>query len=313
MSCHLDSQGSSIEAAILAICHGNADVTQFIMGCLEDTPTYFQCVVPLTCSILGVHLYRMLHTHGIHKDTIIRQKSEWNTLTKLYVHFTRLLLSKVSDNRNIIFERLTKLAAHGTLSEPRKVVYTAADLRDYQLEDYLDCACLKNEKPFDFTGSGKTPEVTTFVHLCVQEFLTAVHIVLNWKENYLRTVLSSRGKHEVVYIFLAGLLGDETVCHPFIKSIHPDLSSDTLKGRAKQLMYRMNSHFPKAEERCKKIIQRQMFVCMAESRLYVPLSELKLDLGNKLDLSYVPHGLLPHDILAVTSYLKANPTVTKLM
>ena len=314
---------TSISKCMMNLCKGDNDKHQFIMSHIEQTQLCVHCFVPLTCVILGIVL---LHSyHEASTDQGSPHAEHLNRFTHLYIHVTLQLLSKLFEREDSNWNMyklptmvkeslcsLIKLATSGMFAPDRKLVFNAEDLDAHDITSYIIKSgileCSSEYKPHFLYGQFQKT-VASFVHLSHQEFLAATSLAVYWDDKLLENAMKdqSTGRYDMILLYTAGLLGDKTMGHKFLKSIEPSLNSEHLSARSLQLIKKMYEVFKASDEANKKTTKVQMLMCLAEGRIESPVFAT----DPTLDLSLIPQGLLPHQLVAVSYHLKYN-TITEI-
>ena len=313
---------SSINKYMMVLCRGNLEKFRFISAHIENTQLYVHCFVPLTCVILGVVLLHCYEMGGMKSSA--SEQTFLDRFTQLFIQVTMQIVDKMKESegnwstflqtstvRDSI-TRLIKLAASGMFGQERKIVFNAADLGEHNIVDtdinsgILECS--SEYKPIYLLGDWKQA-TASFLHLSHQEFLAACFLAIHWDEKLLQNAISNlfSGRYDMIFLYTSGLLGDKKMGHMFLKSIEPTLNSDLLSDRLVQLIKKMYKVFKASDACTKKTTKIQMLMCLAEGRIESPVFAT----DTTLDLSQIPQGLLPHQLVAVSYHLKYN-TITEI-
>ena len=328
----------SIKKCIEILCQYDQSKIEQILAHLEKTNLKVHCYVPLTCVLIT-----MVMLNDIENNTLDKDGSSLNTFTHLYIRVIKQLLWKAQGSERFTefnpntehlkgLQRLAALAADGVLAEHRRLIFdkkeleirkiTDSDIRIGLLEVTSEHETILNP------GQGKRT-VSSFLHLSLQEFMTAVYLVRKWNPNHLKLIQkrSTSSRFDMVLLFAAGLLGD-TVGHSFMAIVENSLTSSVLQKRAQELISMLgpastrnmsNYALPqwlksvflptsKVEDgSIYKSSQLQLLLCLSEGKLG-PMLEDGLP-KTTLDLSNLVGGLLPYQIVAVGYHMAE---VTKL-
>ena len=329
----------TIQKCIEILCrHDQAKIEQ-ILGHLEKTNLKVHCYVPLTCV-----LTTMVLLNDIENNTLDKNKSSLNTFTHLYIRVIKQLLWKAKGEERLTaytpraahldgLKRLANLAAEGMLAEHRRIIFDNQDFKDKNITDsdisigLLDVVTEQET----FLSEGSSANTTgSFLHLSLQEFMTAVHLIRTWREEDLGFIQENvnSGRFDMVLQFTAGLLGDREFGHSFLATVDSSLTPSVLDQRTgdqsssffwymftfmfppqstPSFLQLLTTMFGGAELRSSKPSQLQQLLCLSEGKLG-PLLEEGLP-KTTLDLSNLDGGLLPYQIVAVGYHITE---VTKL-
>ena len=335
----------AIDSCSFAVCENNREVHQKLMEFIRHrSQLYSHCVVPLNCILLTAMLYRELRgaTRGQTQDITL------NSLSQLYVRLVLHIIHKDRAVRNMFtgitpgqkstLRALAKMAANSLLTENSQIIFSDEDLDRYQIpvsDDPIVTGLMEIYTQEDGLDVARTRvSSASFIHLCIQEFLAAVHVCLSWTDrdiNTLAVVDTESRTLDNVQLFTAGLLTDTDVGHPFLQSLFKQ--EDNPVG--KRLSHFMLRIFGKAPDNTftyrgsqfvdamrtqngggwiskpSKLAKLQIIRCVHEGKMEGMMEEIDqvvlekdqdYGLGWTLDLSDIPGGLLPHHMASIAYF-----------
>ena len=277
-------------------------IYESIMSHIEESKLYVHCFVPLTCVLLGVTLKKELEN-----DSLNYPRGLSDRLTDLYIKMTKLFMREDTDKEKNSLRRLCKLAAYGMIEKDRKIIFNDNDL--------THCGITEEDKDkgiLDYTTNQERTKknVASFLHLSYQEFLTAVDVVLNWKEKDIKDIIRQmpKGKYDVVIFFVAGLLSNKDGTRYFLQGLQTSLKDNDIKTRAQVMLSWMKQVQNEYKNRSRKICQLKIMMCLYEGHMEEETREMGW--GRTLDLSYIP--LLPHQLVSTTYYMERKGGTAEL-
>ena len=301
--CGIDEGEDNIEGRNIEDMNGEKDedsdenkhkIYRSIMSHIEESKLYVHCFIPLTCVLLGVILRNELRN-----DISTDMYGICDRLTNLYIKTTNCFMRRGSNTIKESLRRLCKLAAYGMLKPERKIIFGDNDLSTCGIE-YEDTTggileYTKNEEQ-------NKKNVASFLHLSYQEFLTAVDVVLNWKEKDIKDIIRQmpKGKYDVVLFFVAGLLSNKEDTTGFLRGLNTDLQETEIESRARNMLSWMKQVQNEYRNRSRKICQLKIMMCLYEGHMEEETREMGW--GRTLDLSYIQ--LLPHQLVSTTYYME---------
>ena len=319
----------SIKKCIEILCQHDQSKIEQVLAHLEKTNLKVHCYVPLTCVLIT-----MVMLNDIDNNTLDKNESSLNTFTHLYIRVIKQLLWKAKGEERLTeynpktkhldgLKRLADLAAQGMLDEHRRIIFDNQHFIDKNITDSdISIGLLEvvtEQGTFLTEGSG-TNITGSFLHLSLQEFMTAVHLIRTWRQEdweFIHENVKS-GRFDMVLQFTAGLLGDREFGHSFLATVDSSLTPSVLQKRrgdpkkpsirhkfavmftsekTTSFLQLLTTMFGGAELRSSKSSQLQQLLCLSEGKLG-PLLEDGLP-KTTLDLSNLVGGLLPYQIVAV--------------
>ena len=148
-----------------------------------------------------------------------------STITQLYVFATLHLIRKLHPalkneskqmDSEAIFNKVgdslkkhVKVAKHCTLSSPLRLILYEKDIEEFSVED-RQSGFLEESQTTDAVTRGLRRQCWSFTHLTLQEFLTAVSLLIGHPHDISRLYDSETSvhQHEVLLTFVVGLLCD---------------------------------------------------------------------------------------------------------
>ena len=335
----LGFSNESIEKCIEILCKHDQSKIKQILAHLEKTNLKVHCFVPLTCVLIT-----MVLLNDIENNTLDKDGASLNTFTHLYIRVIKQLLWKTQGADRMTdynpkpehlkgLKRLAALAADGLLAEYRRLIFDKKDLEIRKITDSdisIGLLEITNEHETILNqGHGKRT-VSSFLHLSLQEFMTALHLVRKWSRKHLNHIQKNlkSSRFDMVILFAAGLLGDTEVGHSFMATIDSSLTPSLLQERAQELISMLGpastrnmSNYPLPQllksaflptSKVKvggisKSSQLQLLLCMSEGKLCTMIEDGLPKIT--LDLSNLVGGMLPYQIVAVGYHMRE---VTKL-
>ena len=337
----------SIKKCIDILCQHDQSKIGQILAYLEKTNLKVHCYVPLTCVLIT-----MVMLNDIENNTMDKNETSLNSFTHLYIRVIKHLLWKAQgqeeftevDTRTEHIEglnRLAALAAGGILAENRKIIFDNQHFQDQGItgsDISIGLLEVVTEHETILTpGSGKNT-IGSFLHLSLQEFMTAVHLIRTWRQEDIEFIQENvkSGRFDMVLRFTAGLLGDREFGHSFLATVDSSLTPSVLRKRrgdestpsflhkikskftstpaqkglqkfSKGIVEMLRSNYGEEDVRSSKSSHLQQLLCLSEGKLG-PLLEDGLP-KTTLDLSNLVGGLLPYQIVPVGYHMTE---VTKL-
>ena len=311
----------SIRKCIEILCQRDQSKIDPILAHLEKTNLKVHCYVPLTCVLITMVLLNDLKGNNLDK-----KEASLNTFTHLYIRVIKQLLWKSQGQERLGeynpreehlkgLKRLAALAADGLLTEHRKVVFDKEDIKAHQItESDISIGLLEvtSEQETILNQGHGTRTVSSFLHLSLQEFMTAVYLVRKWNPKSLKFIRKNlnSSRFDMVLLFAAGLLGDTEAGHPFLAALDSSLTSSVLQKRTKELISMLTSSSIGEDRSTGKSSQLQQLLCLSEGKLG-PLLEDGLP-KSTLDLSNLVGGMLPYQIVAVGYHMTEFTQLTCL-
>ena len=340
----------SITKCINILCQYDLSKIEQILDHLEKTNLKVHCYVPLTCVLIT-----MVLLNDIENNTLGKNDTTLNTFTHLYIRFIKQLLWKAQGGeRRTEFipksehleglKRLAVLAARGMLAEHRRIIFDNQHFIDQNItESDISIGLLEvvTEQETIITQGKGANTTGSFLHLSLQEFMTAVHLIRTWRQEDLEFIQENAksGRFDMVLQFTAGLLGDREFGHSFLATVDSSLTPSVLQKRREdqsppRFLARMKSMFTSTsaqkvldessnsffellrssfreeDVRSSKSNQLQLLLCLSEGQLG-PLLEDGLP-KTRLDLSNVACGMLPYQIVAVGYHITEVTNLTYL-
>ena len=332
----------SIKKCIEILCQHHQSKIQQVLAHLEKTNLKVHCYVPLTCVLIT-----MVMLNDIENNTLDKNESSLNTFTHLYIRVIEQLLWKAQGQERLReykpkeehlkgLQRLAGLAADGLLAEHRRLIFDKKDFKAHQITNSdisIGLLEVTSEHETILNKGHGTRTVSSFLHLSLQEFMTALHLVRKWNRKHLDHIQknSKFSRYDIVLLFAAGLLGDTEVGHPFLATLDSKLTPSVLQKRTKELISMLGaaatgntSNYtlsqllksvflpkPNVEDgSISKSSQLQLLLCLSEGKLG-PMLEDGLP-KTTLDLSNLVGGMLPYQIVAVGYHMTEVTNITCL-
>ena len=308
----------SIVKCIEILCQKDLSKTAKILAHLEKTNLKVHCFVPLTCVLITMVMLNDIENNSLDKDG-----ASLNRFTHLYIRVIKQLLWKAQGVDRMTeynpkpehlkgLKRLAALAADGLLAEHRRLIFDKEDFKSHQITNSdISIGLLEvTSEQETILNQGHGPRiVSSFLHLSLQEFMTAVYVVRKWNPKNLKFIQKNlkSSRYEMILLFTAGLLGDQEVGHPFLATIDRKLTPSVLQKRTKELISMLTSLSTLEDRSTIKSSQLQLLLCLSEGKLG-PMLEDGLP-KTTLDLSNLVGGMLPYQIVAVGYHMTE---VTKL-
>ena len=308
----------SIRKCIDILCQKNPSIIEQILVHLEKTNLKVHCYVPLTCVLITMVLLNNLTGNHMNKT-----EASLNTFTHLYIRVIKQLLWKAQGQERLReykpkaehlkgLKRLAALAADGLLAEHRRLIFDKEGLKAHQITDSdisIGLLEVTSEQETILNQGHGTRTVSSFLHLSLQEFMTAVYLVTKWNPKNLKFIQKNlkSSRFDMVLLFTAGFLGDAEVGHPFLATVDSRLTPSVLQKRAKELISMLTPVSTGEDRSTTKSSQLQLLLCLSEGKLG-PMLEDGLA-KTTLDLSNLVGGMLPYQIVAVGYHMTE---VTKL-
>ena len=319
----------SIKKCIEILCRHHQSKIEQVLAHLEKTNLNVHCYVPLTCVLIT-----MVMLNDIENNTLEKDGSPLDTFTHLYIRVIKQLLWKAQGQETFReykpkeehlkgLKRLAALAADGLLAEHRRLIFDKKDLKAHQITDSdisIGLLDVTSEHETILNQGHGTRTFSSFLHLSLQEFMTALHLVRKWNRKHLDHIQknSKFSRYDIVLLFAAGLLGDTEVGHPFLATIDSKLTPTVLQKRTKELISMLGAaatgntsnytlsqllksvFLPKSnveDGSISKSSQLQLLLCLSEGKLGSMLEDGLPKTA--LDLSNLVGGMLPYQIVAV--------------
>ena len=269
------------------------------------------CTIPFLCVLFSV----VSKEHVKDDQTIDITNMTQLLIKSMYYMITKRDNQSISpDGRSITepyrsnIQKLSSLAATGTLGENLQLIFTKSDVRQHGLTDSEVSLTGLLEASTDSSGSEPS---FSFLHFICQEFLSAVHVCLTWESQYVTKVLTIDKQSRTldnVQLFMAGLLGDKDTGHTFLKALLPGVPCI---DRAQQFIQQMSS-----QSSSDQLTKLQLIRCVHEGRMTDKMEEVKKTLmsedGSELYLVWTPGGLLPHHLASVGWFIQESQCVREL-
>ena len=218
----LKSCGSRLDQLIEILGFTKEQIKEYVstMIRMKEAPAQLQTYLdahPHICSAMYNPLYARIVVE------VIREKDSVspNTTTELYTAYCQILIERHltdhpveeewnGDLRNLPqslqrrFSHICEIAYQGTTKEKRQLVFFKEDiLNASDTLGFMNCV-----HPLYQQTSRKFQPSYNFIHLTLQEFLTAVHIWINYSEDkqlIFFEMHKSNGLYKMILLFLAGL------------------------------------------------------------------------------------------------------------
>ena len=222
-----------------------------------------------------------------------------------------------SDHSQLQIRKLCKLAMCGIVSkdEPAKYVFYESQLKEQKFDltegdiklGFLKQGISQTDDLFDTED-----RALEFLHLTIQEFFTAVELIVTWSKNkeQIKMMINDpmAGKYEMVLFFMAGLLGDRK-CFKFIERIQSDDESANLicdrEERLTWLFKEMNDSFlgGKFSNKEEKMMRKRILLMTYESQLSSLIDKPLTIIVGKGTLVLDSFRLFPSDMQAISHFL----------
>ena len=263
----------SIEECVQWLCLGDEDKVMRIMDHLKHkTQLYVYCIVPITCVMLCMVLLDDMPQANNNTDQLDRA-------TQLYIRVTMVMLkrrmTKVPKNRYAILSqqkqtltRFAALAGDGMFQPDLKIVFDQTDLINHDISDEdLKCGLLEVTTEYCASSDMDNEQISvaSFLHLSLQEFLAAVHLVINWSTSAIRHLCEKNEgrKYDMVQLHVAGLTGD-ALGHKFISTIDPGTTAEMLTSRGEEFIeYLIENYNKHTEKRTGAALKVQVMISIA--------------------------------------------------
>ena len=339
----------SIKKCVEILCQHDEAKVELILAHLENTNLKVYCYVPLTCVLIT-----MVLLNDIKNNTLEKNYTKLETFTHLYIAFIKQLLRKAQGERFTEYmpksehleglKRLAALAARGMLADHRRIIFENQHFIDQNItESDISIGLLevvKEQETIITQGQG-AKRTGSFLHLSLQEFMTALYLIRTWRQEDWEFIQEKSGRFDMVLQFTAGLLEDRELGHSFLATVDSSLTPSVLRKRRgdwsmsslpqPSLLVRiksmltstsaqkvldeasisfvemLRSSFSEEDVRSSKSNQLQLLLCLSEGKLG-PLLEDGLP-KTRLDLSNMAGGMLPYQIGGVGYHMRE---VTKL-
>ena len=325
----------SIKRCIEILCQHHQSKIEQVLAHLEKTNLKVHCHVPLTCVLIT-----MVLLNDIENNTLEKNESSLNTFTHLYIRVIKQLLWKAKGEERLTeynpktkhldgLKRLANLAAEGMLDEHRRIIFDNQHFIDKHITDSdigIGLVEVVTEQGTFLTKGSGTNTTGSFLHLSLQEFMTAVHLIRTWRQKDLEFIQANvkSGRFDMVLQFTAGLLGDREFGHSFLATVDSSLTPSVLEKRIGEastpsFLHVFAAMFTKESTAtllrllttmfggASKSSQLQQLLCLSEGKLGPLLKDGQPK--TTLDLSNLVGGLLPYQIVAVGYHMTE---VTKL-
>ena len=270
---------------------------------LEKKPhLYAFCVIPLNCVFICSFL--------------LSGCTSIDSLTQLSIEtVSQVLIRRVLDekSRDEALLRLSRLAAKFFIEvEKPQLVFSGEDMTPFnlfekELKNGVE-ALLEISQSSDAECDGVQ---ASFIHLSIQEFLTAVHICLTWKESDVRRIatvdLKSR-RLDNVQLYTAGLLGKSEKQKKFLMEINKIEDASYEEKAAEYFKIMINSDG--RNEEIPTLVKLQIIRCVHEGRreeyteeIYKAVTTVK-GKQKELDLARMEGGILPYHLASIRYFLE---------
>ena len=196
---------------------GDPELEERILNYLATTPNIATfCYIPVTCNFVCMCLQEMQ----------TEDMAAVRTMTQLYVyaiiHLVTKLHPKLKDNpKNLDSEAIfnivglslknhAKVAKCGTMTSPIQLIFNKGDIKDITPED-RQSGFLEELLTMDPLTRERSRTCWSFTHLTIQEFFTAVGLLMEPVDDISQLTESEESIHkqEVVLTFVVGLLCDK--------------------------------------------------------------------------------------------------------
>ena len=262
------------------------------------------CYIPVNCFIVCSCLFQVLKFYG--------GVSLPTKLTEIYMKAVRLFFFRHNEefrNKTLTredfesedlppevkkqFKRLGKIAFNGI--KEGMLIFTSNEVQG------LKDSALFHRLPDRQTGPYKHEEQFCFIHLTMQEFFAAMHIIQTMNETDLRKFVADHigdGKWQLVLQFVAGLLGDED--KPSIE-IFTDLLPEETEVHGEENSENEGTHWPTYE---KQHFALTLCKCIYENSKLDSVVKSKLQHINFNIVNFINCGLTPADCTALLYVIK---------
>ena len=298
----------NVQKCIQYVCEGHVEYNDKyytrIVDYLHSNSTIMNlCVVPFMCTLFAVVALESLRQQGQIKVT---------NMTQLVILAIRHLVKRRNNDKSqwkfntVQSERLKSLSALAkecTISN--KILFNVAEMHNIELgQNEVELGLLECFKAHTI---GTEPETYySFIHLMIQEFLTAVHLCLNEED----VTLFSKVDHsrmDDVQLFMAGLLADNTSERAFLKDLGHSVPHET---NIKNLLTMISNQDVDSEMKRLHLIR-----CAHEGKKLDICESVKATVNSEetkcLNLSSIP-GLLPHHLASVGWFVQETQCVRAL-
>ena len=284
------------------------DVMDFLRS---NSTIQILCVVPFLCTLFTVVALESLEKEGtiqianmtqlvilairylIKRRTYQTNKKQLDNVQWNFTHYKR---------QKILF--LSEIAARFTVSAQLKTLFTeeSIDGKGEVETGLLEC--------FEERNIGNKPQTYySFIHLLIQEFLTAVHVCINKVPNtFFSQVEPNSQRLDNVHLFMAGLLGDKDKGREFLQEINPNVQNlMTIQELLPVISSQSNNN---------KLKRLQLIRCAHEGQMSDMICDIRTlvmeEDGKRLDLNVTRGGLLPHHLASVGWFILESQCVESL-
>ena len=319
---------------ILSVCNNDQQIADTVVAYLEARPyLYTFCNLPIACILIAkAILEELTSTEREHKE-----QHEINCSTILYIIVVRNLLRSRNSrmNKADIFELfaarreqfmdLICLAKVNTLIAEPKFVFSTKTIQDEQItiKSVLDSGLLEVSYSEGCYSDTTRRHPCSFLHNTIQEFLSAIHLALNWDPSTVKLVTRRRNadKFDLVLLFTVGLLG-HTFAHNFLKKLDENITSEVLNQRREELIEITVKKFygslpsvppmTRGSKEKTKLGTLRLIRYIAEGNQQEVVKDVERRVLSKglLDLLDIPGGLQPQHLPAIVFFLE-NSTLCK--
>ena len=292
---------------------------------VERPTLYYLCVVPLNYVLLCSRL--------------LEDKESIKSLTDLSLAIVMACVHRHEDNQRNeyygftpaekkIIQSLARLAYKSFLS--KDLIFTKNHLKNYEIN--VEDPTLYNLMEIHCTdASTKSEDIcASFIHLSIQEFLSAVHVCLTWNKKdvkKLATVDPNSRRLDNVQLYTAGLLGDTVNGHKFLKAL--DEGSGGMEQLYQEHAIEYVTSIKASKGKLSSLTKLQMIRCANEGRMPEMVEEVAkavvevtenehiakdtTDKVNMLELRQIAGGLLPHHLASIGYFIQESGLVDGLL
>ena len=315
----------AIDECSFALCKGK-DHGELMKIVREERPNlYYLCVVPLNCVLLCSRL--------------IKNRNSIRSLTDLSLSIVATCIHsredytdsdeyKFTPDQKQLLRSLARLAFQQFLLY--NLIFNNTILDKHNID--INVPTVKNMMEIHGAHSSEESDnvKASFIHLSIQEFLSAVHVCLNWKENDVKKVATVDPKSrrlDNVQLYTAGLLGDTDNGNKFLQALDKR-SGDKIQLYQEQAMEYVTSMHTSGEK-LSSLTKLQMIRCAIEGRMPEMIevvakavlevtdedhiSEDTTDKVNMLELRQIAGGLLPHHLASIRNFIQESGLVDGLL
>ena len=314
----------AIDECSFALCQSKGkDHGELMKIIKEERPNlYYLCVVPLNCVLLCSRL--------INNRNSIRSLTDLSlSIVTTCIHSREDLTD--SDEYKFTPEQKQLLCSLAQLAFQQFLLYNLIFNNTILDEHKIDSnvPTVKNMMEIHVSHSSEESDnvKASFIHLSIQEFLSALHVCLNWKEDDVKkvtTVDPESMRLDNVQLYTAGLLGDTVNGHKFLQALDKR-SGDKMQLYQEQAMEYVTSMHTSGEK-LSSLTKLQMIRCAIEGRMpemievvakavvvTEHMSEDTTDKVNMLELRQIAGGLLPHHLASIRYFIQESGQVDGLL